>query len=594
MSKRDTVNLPDNSDIERSTIGGHPKGLMILFFTEMWERFSYYGMRGILVLFLVSTVNGGFGWTESGALELYGWYTMLVYLVSVPGGWLADNIFGQKKAVLIGGFTLVAGHFLMAVPLEWAFYGALLLIVAGTGLLKPNISTMVGGLYKKGDNRRDAGFTIFYMGINLGAFLAAIIVGYVGETIGWHYGFSLAGFGMLLGQIVFIAGQKHLKGVGDLNDAKSRKESLAKNPNGTSKSLTGNEKDRLVLLGISFVIVLVFWAAFEQAGGLMNLYTKNYTDRYIGQELTVNEYRTAGTSADDSLAIAQAKYFIENKQVTEYDGLGEFFGNLFNPTSRNFSEIQTQLGATDSINSSLLSYDSYVIQHEGADGTVYNSVMDETAPIVKDGNSYVIYDLANDLQGFIVPASWFQSLNALFILIFGGIIASLWVFLARRGKNPPSIFKMGLGTAVMGAGFIFMVFAALQRGAAADGMSAMYWLVLAYLFHTLGELALSPVALSYITKLAPARMVASVMGVYFAVTGLGNKLAGALGEWAQSLGELQIFGGIAVTTIALGLLLMLFSKRLNKLSHGAEDASLDEDDAERVEEAQLTDAEIRP
>ncbi|MGB3180828.1 MAG: peptide MFS transporter [Cyclobacteriaceae bacterium] len=592
MSKRDTANLTDTGQIQRSTIGGHPKGLMILFFTEMWERFSYYGMRGILVLFLVSTVNGGFGWSEGDAINLYGWYTMLVYLVSVPGGILADKVLGQKKAVMIGGFTLVAGHFLMAVPYEWAFFGALALIVAGTGLLKPNISTMVGGLYPKGDKKRDAGFTIFYMGINLGAFLAAIIVGYVGETIGWHYGFSLAGFGMLLGQLVFIGGQKYLKGVGDLQDSKARAEYVA--THSKSKGFTKQENDRLVLLAISFVIVLVFWAAFEQAGGLMNLYTKNYTDRYLGSELVVNEYTTTGTTEADSLAIYKAKEVIENKKVTEFETVGQFFGNLFSPRSLTFNEIQDTLKVADGIDASRFTYNSYTIEHEGADSTVYNSLMDESAPVVRAGSNYAIYDLQNDQDGFIVPASWFQSLNAMFILIFGGIIASLWVFLARKGKNPPSIFKMGLGTAVMGAGFIFMVFAALQRGAAADGMSAMYWLVLAYLFHTLGELALSPVALSYITKLAPTRIVASVMGIYFAVTGLGNKVAALLGEWAQSLGELQIFGGIAVTTIVLGLLLMLFSKKLNQLSHGAEDTLESEEERDRVAEAQLTDAELRP
>lgn len=447
----------------QGTLFGHPKGLMILFFTEMWERFSYYGMRGILVLFLVSTTNGGYGWTNEEALELYGTYTMFVYLMSIPGGILADKVFGQKKAVIIGGFTLVAGHLLMAYPPEWAFYTALCLIVVGTGLLKPNISTMVGGLYTEGDNRRDSGFTIFYMGINLGALLASLIVGYVGERYGWHYGFSLAGFGMILGQIVFIWGRKFLHGVGNLTKGEKSEDRIFTKD--TAKAHAGflgfsrSEWDRIIVILISFIIVLVFWASFEQAGGLMNLYALQYTDRFV--------------------------------------------------------------------------------------------------------------------FGWEVPTAWLQGLNSFFILTFGGIVASIWIALAKRGKNPPSIFKMGLGTAVLGLGFIFMVFASLQRNSSADGLSSLHWLVFAYLFHTLGELALSPVSLSFITKVAPKRIVASMMGLYFAVTGLGNKLASVIGIWAQRLGELEIFMAIAGFTIVLGIILMLLTRKINKLTHGREDNTKD-------------------
>lgn len=461
----------------QSTFFGQPKGLMILFFAEMWERFSYYGMRGILVLFLVSTTKGGYGWTNVEALELYGTYTMFVYLMSVPGGILADKVLGQKNAVIIGGFLLVAGHFLMAYPPIWAFYTALCLIVAGTGLLKPNISTMVGGLYKANDSRRDSGFTIFYMGINLGALLASLIVGYVGERYGWHTGFSLAGFGMVLGQIVFIWGRKYLKGVGGLTkDEKSEDRIFTKGEVKATKGFLGfnrNEWDRIIVILISFIIVLVFWASFEQAGGLMNLYALQYTDRFV--------------------------------------------------------------------------------------------------------------------LGWEVPTAWLQGLNSFFILTLGGVVAALWIALAKRGKNPPSIFKMGLGTSILGVGFIFMVFASLQRNSSADGLSSLYWLVFAYLFHTIGELALSPVSLSFITKVAPKRIVASMMGLYFAVTGLGNKVASLLGIWAQRLGELEIFLYIAVFTIVLGVILMLLTKRINKLTHGMEDKKQDEEGAQT---GQLLEAEL--
>ena len=257
---------------------GHPIGLTILFFTEMWERFSYYGMRALLVLYIASTIdNGGLGWTKAEAIYLYGWYTMLVYVMSIPGGIIADKYLGQKKSVLYGAIILVAGHGILAVEALWAFYAGLSLIIFGVGMLKPNISTMVGGLYEPGDIRRDKGFTLFYIGINIGAFLSALIVGYVGEKIGWHYGFGLAGVGMLFGLVVYIWGQKYLTHVGNfIGDAKDEATlALAKKP------LTRIEKDRVIVLLISFLIIIVFWGAFEQAGGLLNLYAQEKVDRSI-------------------------------------------------------------------------------------------------------------------------------------------------------------------------------------------------------------------------------------------------------------------------------------------------------------------------
>ncbi|MAY21724.1 MAG: MFS transporter [Flavobacteriaceae bacterium] len=431
---------------------GHPVGLYVLFFTEMWERFSYYGMRAILVLYLVAETTGeniGLGWDNAKALSLYGTYTMLVYVASIPGGWLADNVFGQKKSVLYGGILLVAGHSILAVEQMWAFYTGLGLIVAGVGMLKPNISTMVGGLYKQGDIRRDKGFTIFYIGINVGAFLASLIVGYVGEVHGWHYGFGLAGIGMALGLIQYVAGQKHLKYVGNFTGTSENEEEKA----AMKRPLTKIEKDRVVVLFISFLLVIVFWGAFEQAGGLMNIYASEKTNRM--------------------------------------------------------------------------------------------------------------------LMGWEVPASWFQSLNAMFIIIFGTIVAGYWGRRKLKGKTATSLFKMIIGLIIMGAGFFFMTAASAEYNS--DGSSAMYWLVLAYLFHTIGELCISPVALSYITKLAPLKYASLMMGVYFAMTGFGNKLAGMLGEASESLGEYTIFTGIAIFCVAFGLLVMVFRKKLETLTHGVED-----------------------
>ncbi len=431
---------------------GHPVGLYILFFTEMWERFSYYGMRAIFVLYLTAKTldeNAGLGWSSGEALALYGWYTMLVYVASIPGGWIADQFLGQKKSVLVGGILLVAGHSILAVEQMWAFYSGLALIIAGVGMLKPNISTMVGGLYKQGDIRRDKGFTIFYIGINLGAFLSSLIVGYVGEVHGWHYGFGLAGIGMALGLIQYLLGQKYLVNVGNFLGASEKVE----DKEAMKKPLTKIEKDRIVVLLISFLLVIVFWGAFEQAGGLMNLYAKEKTNRM--------------------------------------------------------------------------------------------------------------------LMGFEVPASWFQSLNAMFIIFLGTSVAWYWANRKLKGKVSSSLFKMIIGLIIMGTGFFFMTAASMEFNT--NGSSAMYWLVLAYLFHTIGELCISPVALSFITKLAPVKYGALMMGVYFAMTGFGNKLAGLLGESAESMGEFVVFTGIAVFCAVFGLLVMVFRKKLEILTHGVED-----------------------
>jgi len=428
----------------------HPKGLSILFFTEMWERFSFYGMRAILVLYLTKETMGenpGMGWSNTEALALYGWYTMLVYIMAIPGGIIADKWLGQKKTVFFGGLLIAAGQLTLVVDDINAFYTGLALIISGVGLLKPNISTMVGGLYAPGDVRRDSGFTIFYIGINIGAATAPLLVGYIGEVYGWHYGFGLAGIGMLFGQAVYLWGQKYLKEVGNLVQV-HKEEGTTK-----SKALTKIEKDRIVVLLISFIIVIIFWAAYEQAGGLMNIYTNTKIDRNV--------------------------------------------------------------------------------------------------------------------LGIEIPASLFQSVPAFFVIIFGMVVASFWNKRHKKGKESSSLFKMAIGTIIMGTGFLMMTGASLQ---AVDGTKAMLiWLILSYLLQVIGELSISPVALSFITKLAPAKYASIMMGAYFAATGLGNKLAGLVGELASTAGELEVFTGIFVFCLLFGLLLLVFFKKLKTLTHGAED-----------------------
>jgi proton-dependent oligopeptide transporter, POT family len=434
------------------TLWGHPKGLYILFFTEMWERFSYYGMRAILILYLTaktSEINPGLGWDKVSALELYGWYTMMVYVMSVPGGLLADRLLGQKKTVMLGGFLLCIGHFVLAFDAVWAFYTGIILIVLGVGALKPNISTMVGGLYQKGDAKRDTAFTVFYIGINIGAFAAPLIVGYLGEVINWHYGFGLAGIGMALGQIVYLWGQKYLKEVGNFVPIKKEE--------GTNKKvkLSQIEKDRMIVLILSFIIVIVFWGAYEQAGGLMNLYARDKIDRVM--------------------------------------------------------------------------------------------------------------------FGFTVPTSFLQALHAFYVILIGMPIAYLWTQWRKKGKEDSSLFKMGIGTIITGMGFLLLAGAAIETASTIDGKASIYWMYGAYLLHVIGELSISPVALSFITKMAPIKYASFMMGAYFMVTGLGNKVAGLLGEAAQSAGEYTIFISVFIFCALFGLVLIVFVKKLKKLTHGADD-----------------------
>ena len=500
--------MENSINVNQKTFLGHPMGLFILFFTELWERFSYYGMRAILVLYLVSETSGdnpGMGWSDSSALALYGWYTMFVYLATIPGGILADRYLGQRKSVMLGGLLLCFGHGILALEALWAFYMGLVFIVLGVGCLKGNISTMVGGLYEKDDhNKRDMGFYIFYMGINIGAAVSALLVGYIGEVYNWHYGFGLAGIGMAIGQFGYWKGQKYLIHVGNLIPREKNKNEesdnlllqIFKSTNSLiGFSLTaliglfigysgswdygllfigiafavgfaivvyndGNkiEKDRILVTYLAFLIVIVFWGAFEQAGGLMNLYASQKTDLALGS--------------------------------------------------------------------------------------------------------------------FMVPASWFQSVNAIYIIIFATLVGSFWIWWKKKGFEHSSLFKMALGVVIMGFGFAFMSLAANEVNYDASGnitqKSAMYWLLLAYLFHTIGELCTSPVALSFITKLAPARWGAFMMGAYFAATGLGNKVAGLIGENASDVGDFETFTGITIFCTIFGVLVILIIKPLKRLVHDAE------------------------
>ncbi|PST93180.1 dipeptide/tripeptide permease [Photobacterium iliopiscarium] len=440
------------------TLLGHPKGLFLLFGTELWERFSYYAMRAILVLYLTDkTINGGLGWTTEEALNLYGIYTGLVYFTPLIGGWIADNILGQRRSIIIGGTLMAIGQFTLALPHSMidpnavtVFYVGLTFLIIGNGLFKPNISTMVGDLYSAGDNRRDGAFTIFYMGINIGSLLAGVIAGTASAVYGWKAGFLCAGVGMLMSLLIqlFFA-QRYL---GDIGKVPAAVRDAANNASGKKEPLTKIERDRLKVILVMSTFVIVFWAGFEQAGGLMNIYSQEYTNRMIGN--------------------------------------------------------------------------------------------------------------------FEVPAAWFQSLNPFFIILCAPLLAALWVKMGKSEPNSPVKFALAMFSLALG--FACMIGAALEQNGDMTVKTSMMWLVGAYFFHTIGELCLSPIGLSMITKLAPLRLASLMMGAWFGANAIANYIAGVVGASIGKAGPLAIFSGIAITAVIAGVLLLLFSNKLISWMHGAE------------------------
>jgi POT family proton-dependent oligopeptide transporter len=450
---------------------GHPRGLSTLFFTEMWERFSYYGLRPLLILFMsAALLDGGFGFDRTQASAIVGIYAASVYLASLPGGWVADRLLGLRRAIMVGAVFISLGHlsigFASLAHSRVPFFLGLILIVMGTGLLKPNISAIVGDLYPEGGARRDAGFSIFYMGINTGAFLGQLVTGVLGEQVGWHWGFGAAGAGMLLGLAVFaLRARKTLGNLGmditrhpdaEVQARQTRRGRLALgagltilavvvvlsaagmitlDPQAIGRNMTyvlvgmalvyfvtvfatggldADEKKRVLVILVLFLFAAVFWAAFEQAPTSLNLFARDFTDRQIG--------------------------------------------------------------------------------------------------------------------GFEVPATWYQSINSGFIILLAPVFAWLWVALARRGHDLSSPTKFTLGLVFAAIGFGLMIPAAnMILAGGADTRVSSWWLVASYLFQTLGELCLSPVGLSSMTKLSPRKYVGQMMGIWFLATAVGNLIAGLVG-----------------------------------------------------------------
>ena len=441
--------------VDSGKVEKQPKGLYLLFGVEMWERFSYYGMRAMLVLFLTSA-TGDFGWNKADASILYAWYTGLVYATGIIGGWMSDRFLGTHRAIIVGSVFIASGHFCLAVPGKTIFFVGLALIVIGTGFHKPIISTMVGQLYRQGDSRRDGGFTIFYMGINVGALIGPLVCGWLRNTrLGWHAGFAAAAVGMVLGTSTYLVLKRRFLGsIGDVAPARAPKGDEA------AKPLTRDDRERVAAIVIMAFFNLFFWSAYEQAGSSMNFFAEERTQRVF--------------------------------------------------------------------------------------------------------------------LGFHIPAEWFQSINSAVLILSAPLFALLWTRLAKRGREPSTPVKFALSLVLVSIGFVFLVVAA-KHSEGGVRVSPLY-LVAAYAFHTWGELCLSPVGLSMVTKLAPARLASFMMGFWWFSFFCSDFLAGRLASTVEKVEKghfFHLFGGQAdfffifvVVPLVGAALLLALTPLLKRLMHG--------------------------
>jgi len=490
--------MPDNKAAK--TWFGHPSGLSTLFFTELWERFSYYGMRALLLLFMVDAVqNGGMGLDDKTASSIYGLYAAFVYMAALPGGWIADRLMGAQRSVWVGGLIIAAGHFTLAIPATSTFFVGLVLVVIGTGFLKPNISAMVGQLYPEGGARRDAGFTIFYMGINIGAFLGPLICSYLGEQVNWHAGFGVAGVGMVFGVI------QYKRSVGRLGEAGLH----PTKPQGAGTG--GMDKAWYPVIGgfaVIFILVLL---------------------------------GVTGAVQFNALALAQNTTFVIVGLAVAFFVYVFAFGKL-TTTERNHTIVIVVLFISSA---------------------VFWSGFEQAGSSL---NLFADRHTDRDVFGWLIPAGWFQSLNPFYIVVLAPIFAAIWVNLAKKQLDPSMPAKFAFGLIILALGFLVMVGAA--KLVVAGNQVVPYWLILTYLLHTMGELCLSPVGLSSVTKLAPKRFVGQMMGIWFLATSLGNLMAGLLaGRFnPEALNEMPgLFMQIVMTTIGGGIILLIFTKPIKKL-----------------------------
>ena len=575
----------DNNDFFKNKVLGHPAGLFVLFFTEMWERFSYYGMRALLVLFLISSLEkGGWAWPEEHALALYGTYTSLVYLTTIMGGYLADKYLGYRWAVVIGACLMTLGHASMAVETPTFLYIGIGLLIFGNGFFKPNMTSIVSYMYKDHPEKKDGAYTIFYMGVNAGAFLGIMLCGYIGEKVSWSWGFGLAGIFMFFGMLQFYFTQGIF---GDIGTKPTAAENLAKQNvddgdkrvpfstldtilmiaslflgllwilNDPYSKISGNNllnfnvagldgKNFTILLGLALFLVLLigriiryskvtrerliavtifafftvfFWASFEQAGGSMTIFAQKYTQRAF-----------TGTAANI--------YKIVNTLLTVVPlGIITFvLWKLFTQTFKKYALGNIILAVSFVV---IWGVVIWMLNRE------YNAETTEIA------------------------ASWFGILNSFFIIAFAPMVSKVW----ESKYNPPAAFKYGIGMTLLGLGFASLAYGASSIVSGDENIKvSMIWLVLAYLFHTLGELCLSPVGLSYVSKLVPARMIGVMFGIWYLAIAIGNKTAGAMGgminEITAKYSLSTFFLIFTLVPIGIAILSMLLHPLLKKLMHG--------------------------
>jgi POT family proton-dependent oligopeptide transporter len=497
-----------------ATILGQPNSLFVLFFTEMWERFSYYGMRALLVLFLISEASkGGWGWTREEATNLYGTYTMLVYLTPILGGYIADKLLGTRRSVVLGGFIIAAGHIALFFDTVPTFYLGLGLVILGTGLFKPNISAIVGQLYTpETEHARDGGYTLFYMGVNAGAFFGISLCGYIGEKISWHLGFGLAGVFMILGALQFYFSQRIFGDIG----AKPEGKKAVTEQDDTPANVV---RDRLIAILVLSFFTIFFWFAFEQAGGSMTIFAADYTDRTL-----------VGTS-----------------------------GTVF----KVINSLMTLIPVA------ILSWLLVKLARSTGPGHALSNGLLVLALATIWGLSLWMLGREFGMDQSEVPATWFGVLNSFFLVILAPMFSKMW----DKYWNPSGPVKFGVGLVLLGLGFAALSYGAsgIPAGAKTAQVS-MLFLCLAYLLHTMGELCLSPVGLSYISKLAPARLLGLMFGVWFLNSALANKIAGSTGAYIDHISSTYsmstFFLIFTLIPIGAGVLLMLLTPWMKKLMHG--------------------------
>ncbi|WP_443947439.1 peptide MFS transporter [Pedobacter sp. AW1-32] len=584
------TSIDTKDDFFSNKVLGHPSGLFVLFFTEMWERFSYYGMRALLVLFLTTKMFGvahpGWGWDSINALAVYGSYTSLAYLTPILGGYMADKVLGYRWAVILGAFIMTLGHLSMALEFNPIFmYLGLCLLVLGNGFFKPNMTSVLSEMYKKHPEKKDGAYTIFYMGVNSGAFLGMILCGYIGENIGWSYGFGLAGIFMFVGMLQFYFTRNIFGSIGlkpkkneVIVDESESPEEARKNPfsavdlamiaiisiiglvwviNDPVSKITGSNlfnfhvgslsgdnfailvalilfvvilikriiqyppivRDKMIAIVVMAFITIFFWASFEQAGGSMTLFARDFTDRVLdgSSKIVFNIINTLITIIPLSI-ITYVLFRLFRQTFGKYA-----IGNII--LALGFVLIWALI--------------IYMLKNQ------YSDVKTE------------------------VPASWFGSLNSLFIISCAPIVSKLW----ESKYNPFATFKNGFGMILLGIGFAALAYGAsgIPTGAKVAQVS-MIWLVLAYFFHTIGELFISPVGLSYVSKLVPGRMIGIMFGIWYLAIAIGNKIAGTTGGMIEEItaqySMKTFFLIFTFIPIGLGLFIMLLTPIMKKLMHG--------------------------